>query len=156
ATSAIAAAAREASFINRPPRALFAGVLGRVIAPIEWRRCVGEDLGVGDILFFVVVSGRPPNNGGAHPEGAGEAGHRGLKAVVSEAATVRPAAGDDSSTESRLHLARQHVSAKNAQAREPGVIWIDWIGRPATSESGWSRGQIDLDQIRDEDARDVG
>ena len=57
--------------------------------------------------------------------------------------------------ESSLDLAGQHVSAEDAQAREPRVIGIDRIRCATAGETRRGRGQVHLDQVGDEDPGNV-
>ena len=127
----------------------------RVIAPIERRRCVRKDLVVGDVVVVDVVARGTADDWRAHAEVADQRRHRNIDHVVAEAAPVRPAAGHHASAESGLDLAGQHVSAEDAQTREPRVIGIDRIRCATAGETRRVRGQIHLDQIGDENSGDV-
>src|SRR5580765_6418382 len=118
---------REASCNSRPRRVFCARVLVRVIAPIEWRRCVRKDLVVGDVVAVDVIARGAADDWRAYPKIADECRHRNVDHVVAKAAPVRPAAGDSATAEPLLDLAGQHVPAENAQTREPRVIGVERV-----------------------------
>ena len=58
-------------------------------------------------------------------------------------------------SEARLNPAHQRVAAEDAEAREPRIVRIGWMVRAATGKPRRPGRQVHLDQIRDEDPRDV-
>ena len=76
--------------------------------------------------------------------------------VVTEAPPVGPAAGHDAVAEPGLHLADQRVAAEDAEPREAGIVGIGRMAGAAAGQPRRAGRQIDLDQIGDEDAGDVG
>src|SRR5262245_19402810 len=87
--------------------------------------------------------------------------------VIAEAASVGPSAGDEEFARRQSEeLARQservargaaleNVAAKDAQTREAHVIRIVRVASPVASKANRIGREIDLDQVRDEDRRDV-
>ena len=74
--------------------------------------------------------------------------------VISKASTVGPTTRNESAVLERiLDVALQHVAAEDAQARETGVVRITWA---TARQTRLRRGEIDLDQIRNENAGNVG
>ena len=80
---------------------------------------------------------------------------RDVEDIVTEPPAVRPPAGDDALTEARLNLAHQRVAAEDAEGREPRIVRIGWMVRASAGKPCRPRGQVDLDQIRDVNSRDV-
>ena len=92
----------------------------------------------------------------ADPEIADQGRHRDVHDVVAEAAAVGPSARNGAVAEPGLDRAGQRVASEDAQTREPVVIRIARMVQSTAGQPGRARRQIDLDQIGNEDAGDVG
>ena len=117
--------------------------------PIERRRGVGEDLVVGDVVGVDVVASRPTHD--ASRQVADQRGDRDIDDVITEAPAVRPTTRHRNSLQRR----KQRVAAEDAETREAGVVGVGRVHRTASRQPRGPGGQIDLDQIRDENADDI-
>src|SRR5262245_38046823 len=125
-------------------------------AAVEWRRRIREDLVVGDVVAVDVVAGRANDDRRADAQVADERRHRDIDNIVSKSAAVRPSAGHGAVTESCLDRTRQRVAAEDAQPRETHVVWIRRMVHAAAGKPRRRGRQVHLDQIGNEDSRDVG
>ena len=127
----------------------------RVVAAVLRRGFVREDLVVGHVVEIQIVSCWTANDRWIDAKIADQSSDRDVHYIVAKTATIRPATWNNAIAKARLNLADQSVAAKDAEAREAGVIRIGTLLRPIAGQTAPICGQIDLNQVRNENSRDV-
>ena len=130
---------------------LFVGVIAAVLR----RGFVREDLVVGHVVEIQIVSCWTANDWRVDAKIADQSSDRDVHYIVAKTAAVRPATWNNAIAKARLNLADQSVASKDAQAREARVIWIGPLLSPIAGQAAGICGQINFNQIRNENSRDV-
>src|SRR5262249_32589215 len=126
----------------------------RVIAAVLRRGFVRKDLVVGHVIEIQIVACWTANDRWVHTKIADQCSHRDIHHVVAKTATIRPAPGNNSIAKAWLNLADQSIAAKYAQAGEARVIGVGTLLSSVTGQATGICGQINFDQIRNEDSSD--
>ena len=126
-----------------------------VVAAVLRRGFVREDLVVRHVIEVQIVSCWTANDWWVDAEIADQSSHRDVHYIVAKTAAIRPAAGNNAIAKARLNLADQSVAAKDAQAGEARVIWIDTLLSPVAGQPAAICRQINFNQIGNKNSRDV-
>src|SRR5436189_143034 len=108
-----------------------------MIAAILRSGFVGEDFVVGHVVPIHVVAGWAANRRRAGAQIADESCDGNIHDIIAEAPAIRPTARNDAAAEAGLNGTGQRIAAKNAQARETGIVGI---GAGAGAVSGEATG----------------
>src|SRR5262249_46113960 len=127
----------------------------RVITAVLRRGFVREDLVVGHIVEVQIVACWTANDWWVHAKIADQSSHRNVHYVVTKTATIGPAPGNNAIAKAGLYLADQSVTTENTQAGKSRIVRIGTLLRPIAGQAAGICGQINFDQIRNKDSRDV-
>src|SRR5262245_48291322 len=126
-----------------------------VIAAVLRRGFVREDLVIGHVVEVQIVACWTANDWWIDSKIADQSSDRDVHYVVPKTATIRPAPGNDAIAKAWLNLADQSVAAENAQPRKSRIIGVGTLLGTIAGEPAGICGQINFNQIRNENSRYV-
>jgi len=128
-------------------------------APVLRSRLVRKHFVEDHIILIHVIAKRTADDQGSRiAQVAGESRDCDIHDVITETPAIGPAAWNNPRSKLRkpgLDLTNEHITAEDAEPREARIIWVRRVRGAAPRQARRAGGEIDLDQVGDEDCSDV-
>src|SRR6266550_2602589 len=109
---------------RQPPGVGGTSLVMGVIPPVLRSGFVWKDLVERHVVRIDAVSSYDRNDRREHAQVTNQRGDGDVHDIITKAAAVRPAAGNDSAAEAGLDRTGEHVAAEDAQARVARVVLV--------------------------------